>query len=420
MKMLYSLVLCGVILMLMVAAIPPANQAEMAQSADAFVGSVGVNVHLHYTNTPYGDFPSVERALKDLGARHIRDALLDTSWAPYYDRINDLGRLGIKGIFITNPKESDSLLMDFPSRVPESFEGYEAPNEYDSSHDPDWAATLSVFVTRLHDAVKSNRATSAYPIIGPSLTQPKSFLKVAALAPLFDYANLHNYFGGRNPGTSGWGGGGYGSINWNLNLAKQAWAGKPIMTTETGYLTDVSKTQGVPENVAGKYLPRLLLEQWEHGIQRTYIYQLLDLGNKKFADDSFGLLHADFSPKPGYTAIQNIIRLLSDPGPSFHPGELDYSVTGDVAGVDHALFEKRDGTFFLALWVEKPSYDVDAKKVLPVAVHKISIQMQSPMTLGVHTLDDAGAMHTAAIGTAQAASLKLDDKVTILELHSTP
>jgi hypothetical protein len=414
-KVLYSLILCGVIVM--VAAVPPTNQAEMAQSADAFVGSVGVNVHLHYTNTPYGDFPSVERALKDLGVRHIRDALPDTSWAPYYDRINDLGRLGIKGIFITNPKESDALLVDFPSRVPESFEGYEAPNEYDLSHDPQWAMTLNGFITRLHHTVKSDPKTSAFSIIGPSLTQRTSFPQVAASAPFFDYANLHNYFGGRNPGTPGWGGGGYGSISWNLNLATQAWPGKPIMTTETGYLTDVNKTQGIPEEVAGKYLPRLLLEQWQHGIQRTYIYQLLDLGNEgKFSDNSFGLLHSDFSPKPGYDAIQNMIRLLSDPGPAFPTKELEYSLTGDVAGVEHALFEKRDGTFFLALWVEKLSYDVDGKRVLTVAAQNVTVQTKNPMIMNLQTLADDGSMHALAMGVKQTATFAVADKVTILEL----
>jgi hypothetical protein len=400
------------------AAFLSADQAETAQSADAFVNSVGVNVHLHYTNTPYGDFQSVERALRDLGVRHIRDGLAETAWTPYYDRLNELGRSGIKGIFVTNPSESDTVLVSFPSRVPDSFEGYESPNEYDAGHGPDWAAALNGFVGRLHGAVKSDPATSAYPIIGPSLTQPGSFPKAAASTSFFDYANLHNYFGGRNPGTSGWGGGGYGSINWNLNLAKQAWPDKPIMTTETGYRTNVNEAQGVPEEVAGKYLPRLLLEQWEHGIQRTYIYQLLDFGDpSKGNDSSFGLLHSDFSPKPGYTAIQNMLRLLSDPGPSFQAKSLEYSLTGDMAGVDHALFEKRDGTFYLALWIEKPSYDVDGKKPVAVAERDVTVTMEKPVILRLYSLDDDGSMRGTTIGTQPATTLSLSDKVTFLELH---
>ena len=417
MKTLLNIItaICGVGL---AAAFLPANQAEMAQSADAFVNSVGVNVHLHYTNTPYGDFPSVETALKQLGVRHIRDGLAGTVINSYFDRLNELGRLGIKGIFVTNPGESDSVLVSFPSRVPASFEGYESPNEYDIGHGPDWAATVDNFLSRLHDAVKSDPATSVYPIIGPSLTQPGSFPKAAATAQFFDYANLHNYMGGRNPGTSGWGGGGYGSIDWNLSLAKKAWPDKPIMTTETGYLTNVSKPQSIPEEVAGKYLPRLLLEQWEHGIRRTYIYQLMDFGDQTRSNDvSFGLLHSDFSPKPAYTAIRNMIRLLSDPGPSFPTGKLQYSLTGDAAGVDHALFEKRDGTFYLALWVEKSSYDVDAKKMLPVSDHAVTVATDKPMIVHLHSLEEDGSMRTAAMGTQQTTTLKLSDWITVIELR---
>jgi len=408
-------VLCSVGLL---AGVLPANQAEMAQSADAFVNSVGVDVHLHYTNTPYGDFPSVERALKDLGVRHIRDGLAGTVINSYFDRLNDLGRMGIKGIFVTNPGESDSVLVSFPSRVPDSFEGYESPNEYDVGHGPDWPETLNGFLDRFHEAVKSDPATSAYPIIGPSLTQPGSFPKMAASAPFFDYANLHNYMGGRNPGTSGWGGGGYGSIHWNLNLAKQAWPDKPIITTETGYLTNVNKPQGIPEEVAGKYLPRLLLEQWQHGIQRTYIYQLLDFGDQTKSNDvSFGLLHSDFSPKPAYTAIQNIIRLLGDPGPPFPTKKLEYSLTGDVANVDHVLFEKRDGSFYLALWVEKSSYDVDGKKPIAVPPQNVTVATEKPMALHLHSVEEDGSMHTTAVGTQETTPLNLTDRVSILELR---
>jgi hypothetical protein len=415
MKILCGIVVCSLVF---IAAARPDSRLEMAQSAQAFVASVGVNVHLTYTDTPYGDFPSVERALTGLGVRHIRDGLLAGPPDNYYEHLNELGRLGIKGIFVTNPKESDSTMTAFPARVRDSFEGYEAPNEFDARRDPDWSATLAVFMKRLHDAAKTDPATSAFPIIGPSLTRPASFPSAAACSPFFDDANLHNYFGGRNPGTHGWGSGGYGSIDWNLNLAEEAWPGKPTVTTETGYQTDVNKPQGIPEDVAGVYLPRALLEQWMHGIRRTYIYQLLDLGNEsKFSDNSYGLLHSDFSPKPAYAAIQGMLRLLSDPGPAFRLGGIEYSLTGDLSGVEHVLFEKRDGSFFLTLWIEEPAYDVDGKKRLAVPPQRASIRTDYPMNLTVHALDDAGSMHDSRQGVSQASALELTDKVTILELR---
>jgi hypothetical protein len=388
---------------------------EKAQSADAFVDSVGVNVHLHYTDTSYGNFSGVKKALTDLGIRHIRDAMIDTTWTPYYDRLNELGRLGMKSTLITSPNESEQLLTSYPRRVHDSLEAYEAPNEYDQSHgsDPDWAATLNAFAAKLHGAVKNNPETTQFPIIGPSLTQQSSFPKIAGSAAFFDYANLHNYFGGWNPGTLGWGGGGYGSIDWNLNLAKNAWPGIPVVTTETGYRNDPSNSQGLPEDVSGRYLPRLPLEQWMHGIKRTYLYELADLS----AHDggSFGLLHSDFSPKPGYSALQNLLHLLSDPGPPFTPGELSFKLSGDLNNVQHLLLQKRNRTFYLALWVEKPSYDVNAQKLLPVPAEKVEIQTnagQGPII--IHRLDADGQMQSSPIGTPQV--FDLDDRVLILQI----
>src|ERR1700760_3076035 len=91
--------------------------ATTAISADAFVDSIGVNVHLHNADTPYGNFAAVREALQTLGVRHIRDGLIDTTWTAYYNRLNELGRLGIKATLITSPKQNTALLVDYPKRV---------------------------------------------------------------------------------------------------------------------------------------------------------------------------------------------------------------------------------------------------------------------------------------------------------------
>src|SRR5579863_4472207 len=200
---LFSCGIAIVAIVLMASAVPP-NDTETAISADSFVDSVGLNIHLHNANTPYGDFTHVESALTALGVRHVRDGLIDSQWLPYYDRLRELGRLNVKGDFLTDPSESDELLTSFPSRVGPIFEAYEAPNEYDARNGSEWAATMTAFMQRLHAAVKANPQTAGFSIIGPSLTRPGSFAMVASTAQFFDYANLHNYFGGRNPGTGGW------------------------------------------------------------------------------------------------------------------------------------------------------------------------------------------------------------------------
>ena len=388
---------------------------ETADAADTFVDSAGVNVHLHYTDTSYANFPAVETALKNLGVRHIRDGLIDTAWTAYYDRLNQLGRDGIKSTLITSPTQSATLLTSYPGRVADSFEAYEAPNEYDASGDPNWSTTLNAFLGRLHTAVKGNSGVSHFPIVGPSLTQAASYPKVASSASYFDEANLHNYLGGRNPGTAGWGGGGYGSITWNISLATGTWPGKPVVTTETGYVNDLNNPQGIPEEISGRYLPRVFLEQWLHGIKRTYSYELVDVGSTA-KDNGYGLLHSDFSAKPAYNAVKNVLGVLSDPGPAFPPAGLEYKLSGNLASVDHLLLQKRDGRFFLAVWVEQPSYDVNAKRTLPVPGQSVTITTGQPARIIAHWLDGSGNMQTTALGSGTTQTVEVTDVVMILEI----
>lgn len=395
-------------------------RAEKAASADAFVDSVGVNVHLHNLDTAYANFPTVKQSLLDLGIRHIRDGMIDTTWNDYYNRHNELGRSGVMSIFTTSPAYSDQLLLDYPQRMKDSFEGYESPNEYDQSGDPDWSGTLSKFVSRLNATVKGNSGTSRFPVIGPSLTSQNSFQKMRGVCS-FDSANLHDYFGGRNPGTPGWGSNGYGSISWNLSLVGTACPGKPVMTTETGYQTDQTMTQGIPEDVAAMYLLRVFLEQWQHGIQRTYLYELVDIPRGYAPSDSaFGLLRADFSAKPAYTALKNMMHLLSDPGPSFTGKEHSFTLSGDLADVHHALFEKRDGTFYLALWVEAPSYDVNSKKPVLVPVHNIVVQSDAADEYTSQSFDKLGNLQTTSLGSGATHAIAVSDSVTILTIDSRP
>lgn len=394
----------------------PSARAEKAGSSDAFVDSVGINVHLHSRDTPYSNFPQVQQALKDLGIRHVRDGLIDTTWKEYYDRHNQLGRAGIKGIFITSPNQSEQLLLDYPRRMKDSFEGYEAPNEYDQRHDEHWPLTMTSFLARLDRSVKSDSATRRFPVIGPSLTRPDSFARIRGLCS-FDYANLHNYFAGRNPGTRGWGSNGYGGIPWNLSNVGTICPGKPVITTETGYQTGAGSKQEIPEEVAGKYVPRILLEQWLRGIQRTYLYELIDLPSAPPSGDSgFGLLRSDYSSKPAYSALMNLLRLLTDPGPAYATQELGIKLTGNLSDVHHLLLQKRNGVFYLALWVEESSYDIDGKKGIPVPTHRVTVQNDKEVGVRQYVFSKSGAIQTLPLETGVKHEIEVGDTVTVLEI----
>jgi hypothetical protein len=392
------------------------GQGETPRSADSVADSVGVNIHLHFTDTIYGNFPLVQSLLTSLGVRHVRDGLTDTTWQPYYQEHTALGQLGIRGIFITDPSTADAVLVDWPSRVGTAFEGYEAPNEYDNNGDPNWAATLNTFLPRLHAAVRGDSRTAGFPIIGPSLVQAADYAPLASLGSTFDYSNLHNYFGGRNPGTPGWGSNGYGSIAANMAYAQQAWPGKPIWTTETGYLSNPQVLQGIPEAIEAKYIPRVVFEQILNGIGRTYIYELIDEVQTSPTEQSFGLARNDGSAKPAFLAMQKLLHMVGDPGAAPALKDLPFSLTGST-NVHHILLQKRDGSYLLAFWLEEQAYNVDTRAVTPVAPESVVFQWsQAFQQIGLVTFHDDGSTTSTSIAPASQLSLTATDSVSILEL----
>jgi hypothetical protein len=395
----------------------PGRDAETATSADAFVDGVGVNVHLHYMDTSYANFSAVENALKELGVRHIRDQIADGSWPDYLQRLNTLGREGIKAILTANVKESDETVVGYAKQARDSIEGYEGPNEYDLGNHPDWAGTLNTFFARMCRAIKADPLASKYPMIAPPVVKSQSFAMVAATRECADYGNLHNYWGGHNPETRGWGDNAYGSYEWNFSNASRAWGSKPIISTETGYFNDLAKDGGVPESVSAKYMPRVLFEQQRHGIKRTYIYEMVDLGSKeKFHDATFGLVHADYSKKPAFRMVQGVLHVLSDPGPAFQAGSLEFTLGGSTENLKHFLMQKRNGTFYLALWVGESGFDVKGKRETPIAARGITIKTTNPMKFTVHRFDDDGHLTESTLGNGTSQNLQVDDHVLILEM----
>jgi hypothetical protein len=399
---------------------PSATLAQSTFAADALVDSAGVNIHLHYDNTAYRDqFPLIQSRLVDLGVRHVRDGLVYTAWQEYYERHNSLGRLGIKGVFITSPGLPDAVLQQYPALMRDSFEAYEAPNEYNVSGDPNWPATMRSVLAQLH-SLRTDPSLARFPVFGPSLTDEHAHRQLGDVSALVDAGNLHNYFAGRNPGTRGWGDDGYGSIEWNLRLAARTAGGKPIVTTETGYWDDRARAGAIPQEVGGKYMPRLLLEQFLQGIRRTYIYELCDIPDAVVrGQGGYGLLRSDGSPKPAYHAVRGLLTLMQDPGPPFTVTPLPYSVAGGTSDVRHVAFQKRDGTYFLALWIEQPGFDLHTGS--DIAVPPQSITVHLPGTFSVvntyHWSVDGTVARTASPGQRGGLPVSVTDRLLMLEVR---
>lgn len=324
--------------------------ASQARSADSFVDSVGVNTHLYYNDTPYHQkFGAVRQRLLELGVRHIRENLV-TDRPDQYERLRALAAAGIRPTLILgDPGYGTAGLAELTSilrsELAQAVEAVEGPNEWDLRQGGNWMASLAPYQAQLYSAVKGDPQLSRLPVIGPSLGNTTSV--GSDVSGSLDFGNIHSYPNAEPP-------------EWNLSRhfgwASRMSASKPVMATETGYHHAFNFDDGhrpISEAAEATYLPRLFLEYFRRGVTRTFTYELLDEfpdPGLNEAESNFGLLREDLSPKPSFIALRNLLSILAEPGASFTPGNLGYTIADSGEDLQQLLLQKSDGSFYLALW----------------------------------------------------------------------
>lgn len=344
-----------------------------ARPADSLVNSIGLNVHLSYFRTTYGTGWDnvVKPKLIALGVRHLRDhgdVVADDSWMrTVYGRMTELADAGIKFDLVLRPQSGTNnyttlpqfqRLMQYAAPAVEAFEGL---NEHDVSGRTAWVAETRSFQKALYQAVRGEARTANLPVYGPSMAHPANATGVGSLSDFLSHGSIHPYPGGNLPMTS---------IGDHERRSSVISGNRPIVVTEAGYHTATRWTGGHPgvsEEAQARYTPRLLLEFFNAGVQRSYLYEFIDQGSDLTdREKAFGLVRSDGSEKPAYTSLKNMIAILKDPGPAFSPGVLGFTLDGDTSKVERTVLQKRDGRFYLILWQNAKSYDLDARSNVSV------------------------------------------------------
>ena len=326
--------------------------SETARSAYDFVNSIGVNAQLNYFDTSYGNFPVIERELQSIGIRHLRVGA-HLQGADYnallYGRWSQLAGLGIRYDVLMDPRSnlgllSAALLGEIGDLAGGSIEAFEGPNEMDVSNMPNWASVDRNYQMAIYQSVQEMPDAGSMAVIGPSLAMAGNGPALGDISRYMNYGNLHPYPAGQAPSVI---------FPQQPQMAQAVSSSLPVIITETGYhnaLNDHRDQPGVSEAAAAKYIPRLFLEDFSHGIFRTYLYELMDEKPDPGLTDEqqhWGLLRVDGSEKPAFTAMKNLISELSDSNETVNPGQLSYSVSNENAQTRHLLLERSDGQFFL-------------------------------------------------------------------------
>jgi hypothetical protein len=334
---------------------------EQAQSAASFIDSIGVNAHLSYQDTTYGDFARVQHEVRSVGIRHIREGVhLGSSDDNHllFGRWIELGKMNIRFDAVLDPRENlGAITPALISRIEQlaggTIESFEGPNELDINM-PDWIAVDREFQKSIFSSVESASASTHPLVIAPSLAFIAKGKDFDGTLVGFDQGNLHPYPGGKMPSVI---------FPEQPRLAREVFGDKPIVITESGYhnaTKDFSDQPGVSEQAAAKYIPRLFLENFSRNIPKTYLYELFDEAPDPSLRKNqlhWGLVRADGTEKPACVALRNLIEELNDNAAPKAPLDLSWTLSDSGPAIHHLLLKNSNGSFYLVLWQEISSYN---------------------------------------------------------------
>ena len=433
-------------------------QTVKAKAADTLIDSFGVQLYINEV-APYNcnndqclDNIIIPR-LNDLGVRNFRSSLypsavqypgLNPSYEWLLVKMRKLySKTGARCycFVITPDKTADGFYQ--PDQVIKQIkadasmiEAFLGPNEYNNislnwGDDPnnrpaDWVRRIRDYHAQIYSAFKADSQLSQLPIVGSSFVYENEQDDIGSLSSWVDYGSTNYYnaywrldeFGGNVPADHlvPLGGQPY-TLDRQLQYFKMPYGGKPMIITETGYLAvpnlnDVAgdkRGNFVTDTVAAKYLPRRLFEMYNRDLKKFFVYLFADFADNRQDERGpirFGLLNGDGSPKPVFNSLKNIFTILRDPGSSFSTGSLTYNLQAP-ANVHQTLLQKRNGTYYLALWNETISNDNPKTESATVVFNS------SMKTTTYKPSDSAQAVGTQ---TDTAIALEIGDAITIVEI----
>jgi hypothetical protein len=161
-----------------------ATSPDQALSASSFLSSIGINVHMDYTDGAYASEPNVAADLAYLGIASVRDGLpTDTASIPVQNQITALNELAADGIKFdlvvtnTNVQTQIDAANALEASSPGSIIALEGPNEINN-----WPVT--------YDGLTGQAAANAFQ---------KAFYTAVKSDPTLNYVSVYDYTGGATP-----------------------------------------------------------------------------------------------------------------------------------------------------------------------------------------------------------------------------
>jgi hypothetical protein len=443
----------------------------VAKTADSFVDSIGVNAHW-----PEGDAWSTyatpwTQGLAEIGIRHMRCMGIHGGIAPNgqnqrvgateaRQRIRNAcaavaggakmnivvgqyyGNGAGKTLATHSIQEELDNIQALGIDVVEAISG---PNEWDNNHQgisPNsahltnlaWAQHLFNYTRDLKTGIL-NKGWTTTEIYSADSLRDDSHAPLAGLgiAQHFHTLNIHIYPRGSNrfPEDSSQGVG-----SWTLashlsqvnQRTTQGYNTKPRVITEHGWIALPTWTGDVQasENVKAKYLIRGSLHYFQQNIKRSYIYCLAEKANNERQLALMSTVDSSSGPvttkRKSFYTLKDTMALLRDQGNSsnFTTSSLTYTLA-QTTNVRSLVLQKRDGRFYLVLWLGVNSYNTANKTDIAVAPLSTTLTFPSIMPLIRTFLPHTnGQTAVSSVGNATQINVSIPDHPLIVEITPQP
>lgn len=419
------------------------------QMADTIVDTMGVNIHgaaSPYTTTTTAQL--VEDVSQTLGFRHVRMDRVGPGGSSPNDSqtlmIRALYSAGVRAITVLDDRGVQSpatrmthILNDWPVGSVLQVSGPNEPNNSAAWPTPaDWPLTIagelpdendipmsvSESVRQMiavNDAVAGSGiavACSPFALKGRYTWIDRYKTQLPSPYP-FSRIDAHFYQAGRRFEKNG-------ELTTVVNTYQASVGPMPLYLSENGYhnLLGTADTHfGTSESVAAIYLQEYPFRVRANGVERAYLYELYDEPNRETPtvpnkEAHFGLFSAPGVPKPAAVQLGRIMSLYSDPGASFTPTGLRFTVSGGGSDFMSACHQKRDGSWLIALWrrVDIWDYQNMIDKPLPSPAN-ITVRFSKPRTITGYSPSVSGVF--IAPMQAVQTTLSLAENMVILRVQ---
>ena len=364
-----------------------------ATATSSFLNSIGVNTHMSFFDRTWADQDAVLNALAYTGITNVRDGAPYEATLGIYERMADAGikfDLLINGPTI-DPAKDIAFAAQLEASRPGSVAFIEGPNEVNLFNTTYNGVALKSHIAlardiqqEIYDEVTSNAHLDNTSIISFSIGGAGPWEAAATIGDydqLTDYSNWHIYYPN-------------GTQPYDLIQEQIGWAGvlnsDTLIFTETGYSTGylASGNLGVDDLTQAKQIVNLLFDSYSSGVEKTYLYDLMDEFVNPAATDhegNFGIFNGDGSPKLAATAIHNLNEILADNGDgNFNTSDLDYTLSNMPADAHSFLMQKSDGTFELAIWGEADSWDETNNTSFSIPDTNVTVNLAEAATVNIY------------------------------------